>query len=98
MKKLQDIQKLMFDRELKSQKSHRSNAGMSKMSKRSKSTGNVKLPEIIISSEPKTKLINWREILENPFKLRDSPTPDLINNCMFTKHASQIEDSVMIFH
>jgi len=96
------MQALMFSRDLKSQKSQRSSAGMSKMSKRSKSTGNLKnnlkLPEIIISNEPKTKLINWREILQNPFKLRDTPTFDSITNCMFTKHASQIEDSVMIFH
>jgi len=91
----------MFAKDLKS-KSPRSSAGMSRSSKRSKSTGhlknsNLKLPELIISSEPKTKLLNWNEILQNPFKLRDTPTPNLLSNCMFTKHASQIEDSVMIF-
>lgn len=94
MKKEQEMRKqmLLLNESTVSKRSlsRNSMSKSSKMGKRSKSLSNVKsskgLPEIKIDSkEPKIKQIDWQSILRNPFKVREMPKTESLNNVMLTK-------------
>lgn len=99
MKKEQEMRKqmLLLNESTVSKRSlsRNSMSKSSKMGKRSKSLSNVKtnkgLPEIKIDSkEPKTKQIDWQKILRNPFKLREMPKTESLNNVMLLKKHQEI--------